>query len=272
MNKIPLSFRKGLQVSFSIIAGISTIVSLWGYTIKDIYDKWPWWAWALILLIVYILLTVIISVLFCFQEHKGYQTTINGKNVSIIVGDIFLEKGWKVIPFNEKFDTKVDDIVIAHNTLNGKMIDNYIDDLPDLNNTITAAASDNSHYKPTYENGEALFPLGRIIPYKEYLLLSFTHFDSQKRAYLGVGDYEQLLFRMWEEMRRVYAAKHIVLPLLGAGITSINGIQEKDYTTLLKCILCTLRNSRFQPEDGITIVLTKETIKKINMNTIKEEF
>lgn len=272
MKRIPLPFRKGLQVSFSIIAGISTIVGLWGYTIKDIYDKWPWWAWAIVLLIVYSLLAIIISVLFYIQKHKGYQTTINGKNVRIIVGDIFLEKGWKVIPFNERFDTTVDDIVIAHNTLNGKMIDNYVFDLADLNNTITAAASDNSHFKPSFVNNYAIFPLGRIIPYQDYLLLSFTRFDSQKRAYLDIGDYEQLLFRMWEEMRRVYAAKHIVLPLLGAGITSIKGVQEKDYTALLKCILCTLRNSRFQPEEGITIVLTKEAIKKINMNTIKEEF
>ena len=33
-----------------------------------------------------------------------------------------------------------------------------------------------------------------------------------------------------------------------------------------------MRSSKFQPQKGITIVLTQEAIEKIDMNEIKEEF
>ena len=73
-------------------------------------------------------------------------------------------------------------------------------------------------------------------------------------------------------MRRVYAAKPINIPLIGGGVTTINGLPEKNYTELLKCILCTLRSSKFQADQGITVVLTKDAIDKIDMNVIREEF
>ena len=101
---------------------------------------------------------------------------------------------------------------------------------------------------------------------------AFSHFDDQNRAYIVNGEYEQILIRMWSEIRRVYAMKKITIPLLGAGITDIIGTSEKNYTGLLKCILCTFRNSKFQPDKGITIILTKDAIKNINMNEIREEF
>ena len=68
------------------------------------------------------------------------------------------------------------------------------------------------------------------------------------------------------------AGKKIIIPLIGSGITTMTGIKEKNNTMLLKCMLCTLKRSRFQPKNGITIVLTDETINNINMVKIKEEF
>lgn len=272
MKRVPVFVRNSIKYSFALITGASTIAGLWGYTIKDINSELPWWVWALILFGFFLLLSFIIGLVIKFREHKPVTLSINGKTVKIKTGDLFSEQGYKVIPFNERFDTQVDDIIIAHNTLNGKLIDNYIEDINELNNTILSAASEDSYYKPSYIEEKAVYPLGRIIPYNDYLLLSFTHFDEHNQAYISVGEYEQILLRMWKEMRRVYAAKHVVIPLLGAGITTIDGTQEKNYTDLLKCILCTLRSSKFQPEQGITITLTSDAIRKINMNIIKEEF
>ncbi len=204
--------------------------------------------------------------------HRSYKTTINGKPVVIKTGDIFKEPGWKLIPCNERFDTEVNDRIIAHNTLNGKMIDDHIDDLEALNTAIRAAADDKSAFGPHMAKGKLVYPLGRLIPYKDFLMLSFSHFDENETAYIGVGEYEQLLIRMWVEMRRVYAAKRINIPLIGAGVTTINGLPEKNYTELLRCVLCTLRSSMFQADQGVTIVLTRDSIGQIDMNAIKEEF
>ena len=271
MNK-PIIIKKSLQYSFSIIAGASTIASVLGYTVRDINPSLSWWKWSLILFGVFILLSTIIYCYLKSSRHKPYKTTINGKPVLIKTGDLFSEPDWKVIPFNERFDTQVDDVIISHNSLNGIMIDNYVHDINDLTRTIDDAKKAPSELKPITTNGKTIYPLGRLIPYKDFLMLSFSHFDDQNRARIEIGEYEQMLIRMWSEIRRVYAARPIALPLIGTGLTTIEGISGKNYTEFLKCILCTLRKSNFQPVQGITIVLTEKCMEQVDMSLIKEEF
>lgn len=272
LKKISITIKKSLQYAFSIIAGASTIAGIWGYTLKDINEQLQWWQCGIILLASFIIISSIIFFILDRLKHKEYNTTVNGISVKIKVGDIFNEKGLKVIPFNERYDTEVDDVIIAHNSLNGKMIDNYVKDIEDLKAKIKLAKTDNSPFKPTWKNEKEIYPLGRIIPYDDFLLLAFSHFNEKNEAYIGIGEYEKLLICMWTEIRRTYAARPIVIPLLGGGLTTIEGIQEKNYTEFLKCILCTFRSSKFQPKEGITIILTQDVIENIDMNIIKEEF
>lgn len=273
MKDIPNIIIKSCKWSFAVISGASTIAGLLGYTIRDISKNFKLWHCILILFFIFFLLSFVFYLVFKKLQHKAYKTSVNGKSVVIKVGDIFTENGWKVIPFSERFDTEVDDRIVAHNTLNGQMIDNYVKNQEDLKQTIIAAEYDmKSNLKPRTVKGRKIYPLGRLIPFNDFLMLAFSHFDENDTAYLDISEYEQMLFSMWNEMRNVYAAKHIVLPLLGGGVTTINGFQEKNYTGLMKCMLCTLRNSGFQPDQGITIILTESTIEKIDMNTIREEF
>lgn len=125
---------------------------------------------------------------------------------------------------SDQYDTQVDDVIITRNSLNGKMIDSYFNDLKSLNNSILAAVNDTSKLKPKSVGVKTVFSLGRLIAYNEFLMLLFSHFDNQNRAYIEIGEYEQTLIRIWSEMRRVYAAKHIFIPLIGSGITTIDSM------------------------------------------------
>lgn len=272
MKRIPISIKKSVQISSYIITGASTIAGVWGYTVRDISDGISWWKWLLLILLAFVVLSGVVFLFIKVFPKKAYRTEINGKPVTIKIGDIFDASGWKVIPFNERFDTVVDDRIIAHGTLNGKMIDEYVSDLERLRSTIEHAKDDSSPYKPQEKDGRLIYPLGRIIDYDDYLLLAFSHFDEQNRAHIGIGEYELILHKMWNEIRRVYAGKPITIPLLGAGITDITGIPEKNFTEFLKCILCTLRSSKFKPENGITIVLTNTAMEKVDLERIREEF
>lgn len=51
---------------------------------------------------------------------------VEGSIVTVKVYDLFRQDGFKVIAFNEYFDTQVDDVIISHNSLNGLYIDNYL--------------------------------------------------------------------------------------------------------------------------------------------------
>ena len=99
------------------------------------------------------------------------------------------------IVFLAKYYTTVDDIVIAHNTINGVFIDYHVEDLDDLKNAITNAP-DNPKLKKRTRDGKIVYPLGRIITYKNYMLLAFTHFDNNE-AHLSQKDYEDCLRIMW---------------------------------------------------------------------------
>ena len=272
MSSKKIMFKKSLNLSFAIITGLSTIAGLWGYAIKDLNEKMPWWQHALILFGTFVTLSVIIFIIYLFVNRKAFKLSISGKDIYICKGDIFKKEGLILIPFNEYFGTKVDDVIISHRSLNGKMIDSYVDDVNRLNDTILKAKGDKSELKPYIKKGKTTYPLGRIIKYDNFMMLAMSHFDDQNRAYINVSEYETMLMNMWGEIRRVYAGNPIVLPLIGGGLTTINGMVDKDYTTLLKCILCTLKRSKFIPDGGITIVLTEEAFDKIDVVKIKEVF
>ena len=263
---------KSIRIGFELVAICSTIAGVLGFTIRDIKEKMTLWDSLLILFLAIAVFSIVIFIGLFIKSKRGFDLKINGKTVSIRVGDIFTETGWKVIPCNEYFDTTVDDRIIAQNTLNGRMICEHINDVNDLNRAIESAQDDSSPLMPTDRSGRKVYPLGRIIPYNDFLMLAFTHFNQQNEAYIEISEYESCLMKMWGELRRVYAAKHICIPLIGAGITDINGMNIKDNTTLLKCILCTMRSSGFAPDSGLEIVLTQGAFDSIDTDRIREEF
>lgn len=250
----------------SFIAAIETICAIADFSITDVANIQKWWEKGLIILGVFLLLWIIIAVVKALRADHAITLKIRGTTVRIEEGDIFKSPNWKLIPFNEFFDTKVDDVVIARNSLNGKFIER-LQDIDDLNKKIDEA-EDIPGMKRKTKAGRTYYPLGRIITYQDYLLLAFSHFENNQ-AKLSHNEYEICLRAMWNEISRVYAHRPVTIPLLGGGITRIT---DKNEFHLLRCILCTLKTSNAQIYQPITIVLTRESIDKINLYDIKKIF
>ena len=73
----------------------------------------------------FIAFAIFLVVVFLFRWYrannlKKISLKINNSTMEIETGDIFLEDGFKIIPFNEFFDTKLDGPLISKNTLNGQ--------------------------------------------------------------------------------------------------------------------------------------------------------
>ena len=271
-RKMNYTWQKSISIALAVIASISTVCSVIGFSIRDIHQSLSWWICLIILLIAYVILTVIIRIIIERVNRRPVSLSVNGNQVEIKTGDIFTEKGLKLIPFNEYFDTTVDDVIISKSTLNGMFLTQYINDIDALKKSIENAANEKTELTAEKANGRLKYPLGRIILYNEYLLLSFSHFNEQNEAHIDVVDYEQCLFRMWNEIRRTYSGRAIVIPLIGSGITTFDGINKKDNVSLLKCILCTLKSSGVQLNNKVTIILTESVQKTINMDIIRKEF
>lgn len=197
---------------------------------------------------------------------------IEGTNVTIKEGDIFKEDGFKVISFNEYFDTIVDDEIINERSLNGVFIQSHLDISPEELDT----KIDKYHFEVGEligENNERAkgktkcYQLGTIFVHKDYLLTAMSKFDESNRATLTMPEYLGFLIRFWDRVNKVYAQKSVTTPIFGSGITRIKGHKNISDEDLLKIMLWTFRISemRFTHPAKLTIIIHKDKIAQINL-------
>ena len=272
LSSLPKILIDSIKVAFVILGGIEIVLSFTAFSL-DIVGKLPAQIGAVVLAYV-----MLVSATICVKRQitrDEITLEINGMSVIVKQGDIFEADGRKIIPFNEYFDTQVDDNVIDKESLNGKLILEHLDEdgRKALNEVIVS--DDNSSFKKQLdmETSKYKFPLGRIKVFayanKEYLLLALNHFNAQNEAYTNRGEYEQTLRTMWKEIDRTNASKPVFLPLIGTGKTRIDDMREMSKFEFLKCILCTLRTSKIKLVKPITILLTKDTLAEINLYELK---
>jgi len=270
ISKIPKQWKDSITIGFALLAVAGTALSISGNSLGSIIPNQKWWVLLLIAIGIYVVTIIATYLVISCLTRKGIKIKINGITVAIKQGDLFEAEGWKVIPFKEYFDTDADDITISKSSLNGKFLLNNVNDLKKIKKVITADNISSLSQPPAVASvGKQAYTLGTIKRYDEYLLLAFAHFNDQKMAHLNQNDYELCLRNMWKEICRTYANKPVNLPLLGADITRFDDLQEKSKFNLLKCMLCTLKTSGQNINQPITILLTKEVMREINIYELK---
>ncbi|MEC5318406.1 macro domain-containing protein [Brenneria populi subsp. brevivirga] len=201
---------------------------------------------------------------------------VEGSIVTVKAGDLFQQDGFKVIAFNEYFDTQVDDNIISHKSLNGLYIDNHLSDsIPDLDERISNFKFDVdeilevNHQRKIGKKQK--YSLGTIFVNEDYLLTAFSKFDDKNRAFLTMPDYLGFLINFWDKVNRIYAQKSVSVPIFGSGITRIKEHKNISDEDLLKIMLWTFRISemRFKFPAKLTIVIHNDKIDKINLLDIK---
>ena len=194
-----------------------------------------------------------------------------------IYGDIFKRDGIKVIPFNEYFDTTVDNKIISEISLNGQYINNhskgkeYLDSIIKHDQHLEKNVIERNVHR---ENGgkTARYTLGTICRDDDYFLMAFTHFDEDDCAYLSPEDYVNCLMHMWHELDVFYAGRPVNITLLGNGITRLKN-EEILEQELLQNIISTFEMSKVQfgNTSSLTIVLSESVRDKINLYNIGRE-
>ena len=189
--------------------------------------------WAVIILAILFVL-IYIGVWIWANKKKSATIYLHGTKILIEEGNLFDAPGKKLIPFNEYFDTEVVNGVIDEKSLNGQYIEKYAKKTPsDLNMSILAQLSSRGK-KPALVDESRLvgnkvkYELGTIY-YDEnnYLLMAYSRFDSDNRAYLTQEDLLQCYINMWNEIDKVRGNDSISIPLLGgSGLVRF----RKDYS------------------------------------------
>jgi Ca2+/Na+ antiporter len=265
-------FDKNLWKSYLSVLGTIGIFTSFLTIFISIKDEYKLWI-GLIFLVLIVL--VFIALLYRANHTEDISLTINGLKVTISYGDLFCSNGLKLIPFNEYFDTQVDNIILAENTLNGKFVKRYYPIVSDFDTQIETALSN----IPFERNDNRLmgkknkYVLGTTIEVaNEYILTAFTHFDDSNRAYLTKGEYLLCLDNLWKEINRIYAQRDINIPLLGSGISRIgNDLKLQDY---LEQILNSIKLSNIDNayNTKVNIVLHESVKEHINLFEIKNRY
>jgi hypothetical protein len=225
---------------------------------------------ALVLIIIYFVLWIRANKL------RLIDLDVEGSHVIVKSGDIFEQNGFKVIAFNEYFDTQVDDRIISSQSLNGIFINKlFSESTVALDEYIKSYQFDDDvkiEEQPTRRFGKNVkYSIGTICLYDDYILAAFTKFDENNRALLTMPEYLEFLIRFWDNVNRVYSQKSVSVPIFGSGITRIKEHKNISDEDLLKIMLWTFRISemRFKYPAKLTIVIHKDKINKINLLDIK---
>lgn len=203
---------------------------------------------------------------------------IEGSIVHIITGDIFEQDGLKVIPFNEYFDTQVDDRIISKRSLNGQYIEKFFPDTLKLNQLIQEDKDlnidENVLNKGINREGNTVqYKLGSSLRIEDFVLTAFTKFNDKNMAQLSMYEYLNFLLYFWNEINRVHAQTPVYVPVFGSGITRFkNGFEDIDDNELLDIMIWTFKVSKikFKYPAKLTIVIHEKKIDKMDIFKLKE--
>ena len=230
--------------------------------------------------VVYVVFLSVIYIFLWIRANRLRQIDIRIGITTVVIksGDIFKEDGLKAIAFNEYFDTRVDDKIIAKKSLNGQFILNHIDDVDKLNSDIES----DDDLKNSIIGKEVKRKQGKTTKYKlgssiliddEYILTAFSRFNKNNQAELTIQEYVNFLLTFWNEINRLYAQRSVTVPVFGAGITRFkNGFEDIDINELLRIMVWTFKISKikFAYPAKLTIIVHDDLLSQVNLYELKE--
>lgn len=269
-------FNKGVRnkfwLYFSVISGVLSFILLFNVVPEKYKDYLKCFGFItfVLLILVYILIWIRANSL------TNVKIDIDGSTVIIKSGDLFLEEGFKVIPFNEYFDTIVDEKIIASSSLNGIYINDHLSSsVQDLDSFIIQKTDHDNVEDPNVERklgGKTIkFKLSTIFVFNDFLLTAFSKFDSHNKAVLTMPEYIEFLINFWDRVNRVYAQKSVSVPIFGSGITRIKEHKNIGDEDLLKIMIWTFKLSemKFKHPAKLSIIIHKDKIGKIDLFNLK---
>ena len=79
------------------------------------------------------------------------------------------------------------------------------------------------HREASKFNNQDRYESGRIVPNGDDLLLAFAKLDESGLGRLSRDEYLECLSILWKEIDKYFGQKDVCIPILGSGITRIEG-------------------------------------------------
>lgn len=197
---------------------------------------------------------------------------IKGNNYSIQIkyGDLLKMRACKkVITFDECFTTTVGDSPsdIKPSSICGQYLEkNPIQDMQSL--------IDNAQLKPAkskskYQN-KVRYDSGKLVPNGDYLLMAFAKLDEDGLGRFFTHDeFLDCLSMLWKEIDKYYGQKDVCIPVLGSGITRMDG-RSFTQQELLDIIIASYRLSAHKIKSPYQLHIVCQKRDDFSLNKIGE--
>ena len=171
----------------------------------------------LILLVVIALVGIVQSL----YSHFRKSVTISNNRYIIVVeyANIFDKDDCKkVIAFDECYTTQVGDAPheIKSRSICGQFLDKHRE--INIDGLIREVGLPKQRKHSAFQSQEC-YESGKLLPYHDFLLMSFAKLDAHGLGRLTRAEYMKSLGVLWEEIDKYYAGKSVAIPILGAGTT-----------------------------------------------------
>lgn len=223
-------------------------------------------------LIGYLVVSIIIS-LFVVYPKKQIQFNLKNTNtnIEIVFGDLFTEKGHKVISVDEYFDSKIGKPV-ASKALQGIFIEKILGGHTSIfDDAVNAQLGEKKIEILNRVEGKNLrYPIGTTVTIKHnqtlYFLFAMAHSDYDCNASSNPSIMLKALDGLWSKVRIEGNGENVNIPLVGDGLSRV-GLPP---TQLLQLILISILKSAKEKDlsSTIRVVLLENMFDKIDLELI----
>lgn len=195
-------------------------------------------------LLILLVVTALVSLVQFLYFRRRKSVTIGNNRYTIVVeyANIFDKDDCKkVIAFDECYTTQVGDAPheIKSSSICGQFLDKNrginIDELIRQEGLTKQRKHSDFQSKDCYESG-------RLLPYNDFLLMSFAKLDVHGLGRLTRAEYMRCLEVLWAEIDKYYAGKSVAIPILGSGTTRF-GDEKLTCQQLLDIIIASYKMS-----------------------------
>ena len=248
-----------------------TIIVSYGFFFKDSRPEGACWYTAIVFV------SIIIGLLRCWpKNHVKLQIPASDSSIEIRFGDIFESVGVVVIPVNEYFDGSLGDHV-SENSLHGTFIKNVLGGQSSTFFELTTKALEAVEAEEVQRTSgrNKKYPIGTVasvdINENRFLLAVLSRTDIETlKASATVHELWDCLACIWWAVRTYSNGNHVIIPLLGAGLSGV-GLPPKN---LIELILTSFLyyTKKEKIADKVTLMLHAKLKRDIDLETIKRSW
>lgn len=198
-------------------------------------------------------------------------------NLKIFEGNILsIKRGVVVIPFNDYFDTLVDNKVIGTDTLHGKFVNQFRKEYPNINlddeirKSLSAYEYTENKERPV-EGKQYKYPLAAVARISvnselHYYLIAATEFNWENHPIDQPEKYSYILQKLYKYINTNCSGLPVYIPIIGTGQMGLDLAKED---VLFEMIHNMMLVKPYVTRGGSNIVIYKGDMPEISLNRIK---